>query len=233
MEFFYQSKGVTPSSTPRLSKSHIPSSDDPETIPTVYFTPDPNAPRIFITSVDGQFFEGDANTCTFNVTTATPPAFTEPTYFPVINFNPELNKSGCGSPPGPNTRPFTDLVPSVGSTPCATIQAQDNLSATPTLYAGMPPENGPLYNFHAVFTGQFYVPSAGNVTFNLYADDAWVLGIGPRIGGPGGPAALCIWHILPLPGKSSHTDTFYGFQSLCGSISLARLWRSWGKNHYG
>jgi hypothetical protein len=158
----------------------------PTDTPTPEFTPDPNAPRIFITSQDARFFpNSDEHTCSFaTVTTATPPAFTEPKKFPVINFNPELNPGGCGAPvPGPTTRPFTDLIPHTGGTPCATQPAQDHLDATPTLQAGLTP--GALFNFHAVFTGQIYVPAAGDVTLNFYVDDAWVLGIGPKIGGSG------------------------------------------------
>jgi hypothetical protein len=118
------------------------------------------------------------------VTSATPPAFIEPTQFPVINFNPELDPNGCGAPsptPPYDVRPFTDLIPHTGGTPCATQIAADHLNATPTLQAGLTP--GALLDFYAEFTGQIYVPAAGDVTLLFYVDDDWVLGVGPRIGG--------------------------------------------------
>ncbi len=54
--------------------------------------------------------------------------------------------------------------------------------ATPVLLqAGL----GSLFNFHSVFVSTLYMPVAGQVTFNYYVDDAWIMGIGPKIGGNG------------------------------------------------
>jgi hypothetical protein len=202
----YQGKNPTSTMTPSTD------------YPPLTFTPDPNAPQIFITSQDASFFPNpDNSSCKFVVTTATPPAFTEPTRFPVINFNPELDPAGCGVPsptPPYDMRPFTDLIPHTGGTPCATQIAADHLDATPTLQAGLTP--GALYDFHAVFTGQIYVPVAGDVTLLFYVDDEWILGIGPRIGGSEQPSFVSGVYDPPRPPSPTPIPitTFKGYQVL-------------------
>lgn len=181
---FVPDEGQSGNGVYQVENSTATTTADPNNaVPT--FVPDPNAPQIFITSQEARFFYNNEDACAFIVTTATPPAFVEPTKFPVISFNPQDStgiSQGCSAPvPGLNTRPLTDLWHQSTPSPCATQPAQDQLRATPTLQAGV----GALASFHGLFTGQLYVPTAGDVTFNQYVDDAWVLGIGPKVGGSG------------------------------------------------
>jgi RHS repeat-associated protein len=124
------------------------------------------ARNISTSTVVGRFFPGD-NSCFFDVTRTTPPAFSQE--FPTINFNPPSTLTpGNTSNVTPLTRPFTDITTDVNGNFTGTIQAQGN-----GLQAGL----GTMASFNAVFTGSFVVSKAGNVTFNFLAQDGYVFGI--------------------------------------------------------
>jgi RHS repeat-associated protein len=122
---------------------------------------------ISTTSVVGEFFLSDGSG-TFDTLPTAAPAFTQ--IFPVINFNPPAgtipeNTSSVDV----NSRPFTDVTTDLNGNYTGTIVAQGN-----GYQAGV----APMYTFQAVFMGSFTVASAGNVVFNFYDDDGFVLGIG-------------------------------------------------------
>jgi hypothetical protein len=124
------------------------------------------AQNISTSTVVGRFFPGD-NSCFFDVSRTTPPAFSQE--FPTINFNPPSTLTpGNTSNVTPFTRPFTDITTDVNGNFTGTIQAQGN-----GLQAGL----GTMASFNAVFTGSFVVSKAGNITFNFLADDGYVFGI--------------------------------------------------------
>jgi len=118
-------------------------------------------------TVFGRFFHYDSSG-SFNATPATPPVFSQ--LFPTINFNPPAGTiPGNNSGVGVNTHPWTDVVTDVNGNFAGTIVAQGN-----GFQAGV----DSMTNFQVVFTGTLTVPSAGNVTFNFYTDDGFILGIG-------------------------------------------------------
>ncbi len=126
--------------------------------------------------VTGQFFPADGSG-SFNLTPAQTPVFTQ--VFPAIDFDPAAgtvpgNTSGVTN----QTRPFTDIVTDRTGNYVGAIVAQGD-----AYQAGV----GPLYNFGAVFTGTLNVPAAGQVTFTITGDDAFIFGMGnsaTRVNGP-------------------------------------------------
>ena len=118
--------------------------------------------------VEGNFFFRGASATAFAARPGDTPAFQQT--FPTLNFNPPAgvvnhNVSGVG----PTTRPFTDVTTDGAGNFVGTIVAQGN-----GLQAGV----GTLSSFDAVFTGSFVVAKAGDVTFNVLANDGFLLGIG-------------------------------------------------------
>jgi len=118
------------------------------------------------TSVKGQFFPGGCgNFCHAKGDT---PAFTED--FPTIDFDPP-----SGTVPHNITgvsvfsRPFTDITTDVNGNYNGSVVAQGN-----GLQAGV----GTLSNFDAVFTADYVVAAAGDVTFKFFSDDGFVFGVG-------------------------------------------------------
>ncbi len=116
----------------------------------------------------------------FNITPAQTPVFTQ--VFPGIDFNP-----AAGTVPGNTsgvtnlTRPFTAIATDRSGNYVGAIVAQGGYQAG----------GGPLYNFGAVFTGTLNVPAAGQITFSITSDDAFIFGMGPsgsnaatRVSGP-------------------------------------------------
>jgi len=101
------------------------------------------------------------------------PAFSQD--FPVIAFDSPPSQQVCSNNTGVNTgtRPFTDVVPNPDGT-CSPIAVQG-----PGGQAGV----SPLASFEAVFTADLTVGAAGPVTFNILADDGWVLAAGPSASG--------------------------------------------------
>ena len=122
---------------------------------------------ISTTTVQGNFFAEPAGTSTFVAKPGDTPAFGQ--RFPNIDFNPPAgtinhNVSGVD----PTTRPFTDVTTDLAGSYAGTIPAQGN-----GVQAGV----GTLQHFNAVFTGSFVVTKPGDVTFNVVADDGFLLGI--------------------------------------------------------
>jgi RHS repeat-associated protein/uncharacterized repeat protein (TIGR01451 family) len=118
--------------------------------------------------VEGNFFFRSASATAFAANPGDTPAFRQT--FPTLNFNPPAgvvnhNISGVA----PTTRPFTDVTTDGAGNFSGTIVAQGN-----GLQAGV----GTLASFDAVFTGTFVVAKAGDVTFNVLANDGFLLGIG-------------------------------------------------------
>ncbi len=118
-------------------------------------------------TVWGRFFFADGSGA-FKATPGTAPVFDQ--LFPVINFNPP-----SGSVPGntsgvaPGTTPFTNVTTDLNGNYSGTIVAQGN---------GYKAGVGQLYSFDAVFTGEFVVAAAGDITFRFYHDDGFVFGVG-------------------------------------------------------
>ncbi|MEA2693135.1 MAG: mucin9, partial [Acidobacteriota bacterium] len=118
--------------------------------------------------VQGNFFFRPSTATAFNAKPGDIPAFRQT--FPTLNFNPPAgvvnnNTSGVG----PTTRPFTDVTTDGVGNFAGAIVAQGN-----GLQAGV----GTLSSFDAVFTGSFVVAKAGDVSFNVLANDGFLLGIG-------------------------------------------------------
>ncbi|WP_075072943.1 RHS repeat-associated core domain-containing protein [Longilinea arvoryzae] len=134
----------------------------------------------------GRFFTAD-NSGVFKTSPAATPVFGQA--FPSINFNPP---SGTvpGNTSGANewSRPFTNVTMNLTGTYAGTIPAQGN-----GYQAGV----GSLYNFAAVFTGEFTIAEAGTVIYDFYSDDGFMFGIGngaTRVSGP--------WSNVPASGKT-------------------------------
>jgi len=135
------------------------------------------APPISIGTVSGSFYaNSNHDNGLFDVSQGTAPLFTQT--FPTIDFNPPANadvQQHCSTPTGVNeySRPFTDVDPNRDGS-CTNIVAQGN-----GLQAGV----GTLDAFEAVFTSTLTVNAPGQVTFNLYSDDGWVLSAGSDAAG--------------------------------------------------
>lgn len=124
----------------------------------------------------GRFFTAD-NSGVFKTSPTAMPVFGQA--FPSINFNPP---SGTvpGNTSGINewSRPFTNVTMNLTGTYAGTIPAQGN---------GYQAGAGSLYNFAAVFTGEFTIAEAGTVIYDFYSDDGFMFGIGngaTRVSGP-------------------------------------------------
>ncbi len=142
----------------------------------------PPPPPISIGTVHGSFFPNPNNSGSFDVSpttgggllgggTPTQPAFTQD--FPTIDFDPPADanvQKNCSNPTGINeySRPFADVAPQPDGS-CLTETAQGN---------GQQAGAGGLSAFEAVFTATLTVAQPGQITFNLYSDDGWVLGAG-------------------------------------------------------
>src|SRR3989441_7374637 len=132
------------------------------------------APSVTIGTVHGTFYANPSDTGGFDP--AHLPAFSAFSQdFPVIAFDSPPSQQVCSNNTGVNTatRPFTDVVPNPDGT-CSPIVAQG-----PGGRAGV----SPLASFEAAFTADLTVGAAGLVTFNLLADDGWVLAAGPSASG--------------------------------------------------
>jgi hypothetical protein len=131
------------------------------------------APEIGISPVTGQFFNNPINGGSFSASPSTPEEFHQT--FPVINFNPPNGATSCSNNTGVDltTRPFTDVIPQADGS-CLTMIAQGN---------GKQAGVGSLRAFQAVFRGTFTSSAAGQVTFNIFSDDGWILSIGTNADG--------------------------------------------------
>ncbi|HEX3526937.1 MAG TPA: Ig-like domain-containing protein, partial [Thermoanaerobaculia bacterium] len=118
--------------------------------------------------VVGNFYFKSASQTVFGAKPGDIPAFRQT--FPTLNFNPpegvvNHNVSGVG----PTTRPFTDITTDGAGNFTGAIVAQGN-----GLQAGV----GTLASFDAVFTSTFVVAKPGDITFNVLANDGFLLGVG-------------------------------------------------------
>ncbi len=134
------------------------------------------AQTVSTTTIWGRFYPNPTNAGNFSATTQMTPSFSEA--FPTIDFNPP---SGTvpGNTSGVNefTRPITDVTTDLNGNFTGVIPAQGN-----GFQAGV----GSLNTFDAVFTGAFTIAAPGDVTYNFYTDDGFILGIGngaTRVGG--------------------------------------------------
>ncbi|MGI8666876.1 MAG: RHS repeat-associated core domain-containing protein [Jatrophihabitans sp.] len=122
--------------------------------------------NVSTTSVKGQFFTGGCGN--FCHTKGDTPAFTED--FPTIDFDPPggtvpHNITGVST----SSRPFTDITTDVNGNFNGSLVAEGN-----GLQAGL----GSLYDFDAVFTADYVVAKAGDMTFKFFDDDGFVFGVG-------------------------------------------------------
>jgi RHS repeat-associated protein len=137
-----------------------------------------------------QFFPSNGS-CQFYITPGTIPAFTM--LVPNINFNPPSgmipgNNSGVNN----NTRPFTLVTTDANGNFSGTMVAQGN---------GFQAGSGSMGSFQDVLTGSFTVATAGNVSFNIFTDDGFLLGVGggaTRVSGP--------WYNIPASGMTPFTN---------------------------
>ena len=128
----------------------------------------PEVQPVTSTTIHGNFFAEPASAQTFVATTSDTPAFGQD--FPTINFNPPAgavphNVSGVG----PQTRPFTDVVTDLVGNFAGTIPAQGG-----GFQAGM----NTMQSFDTALQASFIVQAAGDVTFVIFHDDGFILGIG-------------------------------------------------------
>lgn len=143
---------------------------------------------ISTSTIYGRFFPSP-NSGLFIISPTATPAFTQA--FPALNFNPPSGTvPGNTSSVTTESRPFTNVTTDLNGNFTGTITAQGN-----GYQAGV----GPLFTFQAVFTGSFTIAAAGNVPFNFYTDDGFILGIGggaTRVSGP----------MLNAPGATAFTQ---------------------------
>jgi RHS repeat-associated protein len=114
------------------------------------------------TPISGSFFAADG-TGVFDATSSTPVAFSQT--FPTIGFN---------APTAIVTNDAAGTIEVSGSFTDTTTDTAGN-------YSGILPtkaSSGTLTAFQAAFTGSFLVAAPGDVTFTVYSDDGFVLGIG-------------------------------------------------------
>ncbi len=121
-----------------------------------------------ITSVTGNFYAEPSGQTSFAARPGDHPAFSE--QFSQIDFNPPSgvlaqNTTGVGS----TTTPFTDVITDATGRSTGTIPAEGN---------GQVAGQGALSSFDAVLRGSVSVNEAGDITFNVYANAGWILGMG-------------------------------------------------------
>ncbi len=132
-------------------------------------------PKFTVTTsvVRGRFFAG-SDGGSFNISKTTAPVFEE--YFPNLNFNNGDSRTGNIFPEVSGwTKPITDVTLNVEGKNAGNIQAHF------ADYTGI--DSG---IFSAVFTGQFYVTTAGEFTFTFRSDDGYIFGLGngaKKVGG--------------------------------------------------
>lgn len=124
------------------------------------------AQPITTTTIHGKFFPNPSNSGAFTATPATPPSFELD--FPTIDFNPPAG-TVRGASSSVNNRPFVDIDTDLGGNFAGSIVAEGN-----GLQAGV----SSLTTFDAEFTGSYTVAAAGDITFDFYSDDGFILGIG-------------------------------------------------------
>jgi len=127
----------------------------------------------------GRFFASPDGNGVFNIPSTATPLWTQA--FPTIDFNPPPNTiPGNTSGVNDGIPPFADVITDLTGNFTGTIVAQGNgYIAGVGLPSGVTiPGVSPLRSFEAVFTGSLTVRSAGQMVFNFFSDDGFVLGIG-------------------------------------------------------
>jgi hypothetical protein len=127
----------------------------------------PSAP-VAMTPAEGQFFTEDPSQATFVAKPGDTAAFAQ--NFPAIDFNPPAgtvphDTSGVT----PATRPFTDLTTDSAGDYAGTIVAAGR---------GLQAGKGTLNSFDAYFTSNLVIANSGDVTFQVIADDGFLMGVG-------------------------------------------------------
>jgi RHS repeat-associated protein len=121
---------------------------------------------ISTTGVTGRFYSGGCGS--FCADVSQPPLWTQS--FPTIDFNPPGGTvPGNITGVGVDTRPFTDIT---------TDAVGDFTGVDVAQGSGYQAGVGSLSGFDAVFTANYVVAGPGDVTFNFYDDDGFILGIG-------------------------------------------------------
>jgi RHS repeat-associated protein len=160
--------------------------------------------------VTGSFFVHPLSQPAFAAQRGATPAFVQT--FPNLNFNPPAGfVQNDTSGTGPTTHPFTDVTTDAAGNFTGTIVAQGN-----GLMAGV----GALGAFDAVFTSQLIVAHPGDFTFNVVADDGFLIGIGGnahRVNGAyvnAPPSNVSAFESYPLVGASNHLNSGLGPQAI-------------------
>jgi hypothetical protein len=162
------------------------------------------APPVAIGTVHGSFYPNPNNSGSLDTAYLTNPVFAQD--FPVIDFNPPAAAQvNCSNSTGidENTRPYTDVIPNSDGT-CSTQPARspDGLSAAGCTPPSCPGQQQPvttdLSTFQAIFTANLSVASPGQITFNFYSDDGWMLGAGMRQGATDQPTYVSGSLVQPL-----------------------------------
>jgi len=161
------------------------------------------SPRITSSTLTGRFFANESDSGAFSATLGSPVVFRQ--QFAAINFNPPEGTLPCKNPTNINqdSRPFADVVLRRDGS-CSVVVAQGN---------GQQAGVGNLASFNAVFTGTFTISEAGRVTFNIYADDGWMLGIG----WPGSPQPS----FVSGPMESASAGTPFSHLPVVGAYNTA------------
>ena len=137
-----------------------------------------SGPQVSIGTVHADFYPNPSNSGSFDTSQLSSKVFSQD--FPVIDFNPPASAQvTCSNSTGVdvNSRPFTDVVPDLDGT-CSTVPAE-----APLLQAGV----GVLFTFEAVFSANLTIDAPGQVTFNFFSDDGWMLGAGQQVNGNAQP----------------------------------------------
>jgi len=145
---------------------------------------------VSIGAVNGAFYANPNNSGSLDLSNLVTPVFSQS--FPVIDFDPPASAQvTCSNSTGidENYRPFTDVIPNSDGT-CSTSTVQGN---------GQQAGVGNLFTFQAILTANLAVAAPGQVTFNLFSDDGWMLGVGPRQGGTEQPSYVSGSFANPLP----------------------------------
>ncbi|MBI4516242.1 MAG: hypothetical protein HY699_10565 [Deltaproteobacteria bacterium] len=127
----------------------------------------PAAANVATSTVEGAFFPNTPRICSFAVRAGSTPQI-EHLEFGSLNFNPPV-----GLIPKAKANPSTAILTNV-----VTDADGNAINEAKAESGGFSAGIGPLANFFAVFTGKFIVDGSEQVTFDIYHDDGFLLGIG-------------------------------------------------------
>jgi len=149
-------------------------------------------PASSISNVLSSFYANPNDSGTFDIASTTTPVFTES--FASLVFNPPTTFQFCNTSTGidENSRPFTNLMQNADGS-CTLTIAQGNGQQTGV---------GGLFSFESEFLAELSVPQAGQFDLMLYADDGWMLGVGPDSAGDQPAYVAGPMNTAPADGKS-------------------------------